>query len=128
MPVGYVYFIKAIGLKKFKIGKASILPRRFGDLDTASPCDIEIWGIIKSRKYSKIEKQIHSRFKKQRLIKKNGGKKEWFSISEKDAAKVIEDYGGIHTTIDENCVDDCNSERVYSPHGQNICHLTASIK
>lgn len=99
--MGYVYFIEAIGQSVFKIGKAEALPTRFNQLDTASPCELDIWGVIKSDHYDRIEKELHHKFRKQRLKKKNGRKKEWFAISRSEAAQSINHYGGFYTADSE---------------------------
>lgn len=95
--MGYVYFLDAIGQEIFKIGKAKKLPTRFGQIDTASPCDLNIWGIIKSSAYEKIEREIHTQFDAVRLRKRNGNKKEWFRITKNEAAAIIEKYNGFYT-------------------------------
>lgn len=95
--MGYVYFLEAVGQNIFKIGKAKKLPTRFGQIDTASPCDLNIWGIIKSDEYEKIEREIHIQLDAVRLRKRNGNRKEWFRITKGEAAAVIEKYNGIYT-------------------------------
>lgn len=94
MAAGYVYFIEAIGLKKFKIGKAEVLPTRFGQLDTASLCELRIYGVIKSEKYHKIENQLHKKYDSRRIKRENRRPKEWFRLSQREVEKIVFSYGG----------------------------------
>lgn len=95
--MGYVYFLEAIGQNVFKIGKAEVLPRRFNELDTASPCELRIWAVIKNESYAEIEKKIHNFFNSRRLKKNNGRTKEWFIISKDELIDVINKFGGFYT-------------------------------
>lgn len=94
---GYVYFLEAKGLGKFKIGKASVLPKRFNGVDTASPCELSVFGVIKNENYDSLEKQLHRQFYRRRMRKANGNFKEWFSLTRDELIPVIEKHKGIYT-------------------------------
>lgn len=97
--VGYVYFLEAEGFNRFKIGKASVLPKRFNQVDTASPCELSVFGVIKSENYDNLEKQLHRQLHRRRMKKANGNFKEWFSLTRDELVPVIEKYNGFYTAV-----------------------------
>lgn len=94
MAMGYVYMIEAMKMKRFKIGKAKVLPRRFNQLDTASPCELRIYGVIKSENYESIERELHNKLDSRRTKRANRRPKEWFKLTKREVEKIVFKYGG----------------------------------
>lgn len=57
----YVYFVEASN-GRIKIGTSSNIKRRFNQLQSSSPCQLKLIGVISGDKIK--ERQIHERFKR----------------------------------------------------------------
>lgn len=74
---GYVYLIAAKnGL--VKIGYAKDVQSRFNQIDTSSPCRLELICSYRVRNAPKVEGELHATFARQRV------KGEWFDLSGED--------------------------------------------
>lgn len=83
---GCVYFFRHIGLKPVKIGystKKSPI-KRFEQFKTYAPYGAEILGCVVCYDPLVTEKEIHQKYKKNRL---NG---EWFDLTEIEVKNIIE--------------------------------------
>jgi hypothetical protein len=71
-----VYFIGCPETKKVKIGKStnSSLPERFSDLQSATPDELHIFGIIKGG-FGK-EREMHAKFYRHHI------RREWFRLTD----------------------------------------------
>lgn len=130
--VGYCYFLEAVGLNRFKIGHAKILPNRFDQLDTASPCDLKVFGVIRDVDYIQIENKLHRLLEQRRIRRTNGSKrwKEWFKLNRAEATKILHKYNGISEAY-ENESDEFDSNLEFVEiHERVVTHesLGVSIK
>jgi hypothetical protein len=79
---GSVYFIGNIEYGWVKIGLTTDLPKRLANLQTASPCKLEILGYFVTDDPKKDEKKMHQRFKSQHLHN------EWFTLDDNIKAYI----------------------------------------
>lgn len=73
----YVYFIHNEDSMAVKIGRAKNVQRRLATLQTSSPSDLKLLGVIKtesSRCAMELEESLHKKFKKSRI------RGEWFHL------------------------------------------------
>lgn len=87
--MGYVYFVRQAEDDIFKIGMTNKVPKsRLEQLQVNSPFELSIFGLIGTVDARKVEKQLHRKFRDQRL---HG---EWFSLSEQEAEQALKEFGG----------------------------------
>lgn len=79
---GFVYLIHATGTPYYKIGKTKDPRRRTKWFQLKLPFPIRVVHIFPSANMDKTERDLHERFKDQRV---NG---EWFDLSLKDVAWI----------------------------------------
>ena len=90
--VGYVYILKSE--HGYKIGKSKHLKSRMSHFGTKLPFKVRLWGLVKSKDYSDIEKEMHAGFE-DKLI--NG---EWFGLDANDL-EIIKGYYGFEQKNEE---------------------------
>jgi hypothetical protein len=73
---GYVYFLKSE--HGWKIGQTNSLQRRFKEIKTLLPFELNLEYTIKTSDYVELEKKLHNFFKDKRI---NG---EWFLLNDDD--------------------------------------------
>ncbi len=68
-----VYFIEAVGTDRVKIGRAWNPNQRRRELQTSSPHELKLLGVVFGKRHS--EPELHERFEKYRILG------EWFRLS-----------------------------------------------
>lgn len=83
-----VYFASGGGLTK--IGFATVVASRLGDIGKMSPVAVVLVGCIEGafREMASLERTLHARFKS----KRSHG--EWFELSESDVEACLAEYSG----------------------------------
>lgn len=80
----YVYLINAVKTDKFKIGVTVNIKKRIADMQTSCPYRLRLVHACYSSQAYEVEKQLHERFAKQRVIL------EWFEFTTNEVKAVIE--------------------------------------
>jgi len=80
-----VYFIEAVGLRMVKIGLSDNAEKRLGTLQTASPVDLRLMGVLNVEDAPAYEWFFHTQFREEWI------RGEWFRLSRriKRAAKGL---------------------------------------
>lgn len=84
-----VYFIvqNSPGEQFLKIGRAGLIRRRLGALQTGNPYELQIVGWINARDDAALEKKLHDQFRARR---RSG---EWFAIEPADILSALKTAG-----------------------------------
>ena len=82
-----VYIIESPFNKAYKIGRSNNIERRFKSISAMSPVALELYGVIKTDNYCKLESELHERLSKYRL---HG---EWFALNEGILMELQDKYG-----------------------------------
>lgn len=83
MKIGYIYIIKnEIRIGGYKIGKSASVEQRLSQLKVGSKASLV--GIWSSRQYSKIEREMHTRFAHLRVPQS-----EWFPLTDDELQQAI---------------------------------------
>lgn len=89
---GYVYFIwipEMYNTQRYiKIGKAKNPTSRLTQLQTGSPYELQIYGLIQSPAYGTIETQLHRKHHNRRV------RREWFELSLEEVDSELAELGG----------------------------------
>lgn len=83
MPVYFIGQVQANNCIHIKIGRASDITRRRGQLQTGSPFPLEVMGWIHSENDAALERRLHIHLAPQRLIG------EWFRIEPADVLPIL---------------------------------------
>jgi hypothetical protein len=78
-----VYFIRELGSLAIKIGRASEVKRRVGQLQTGNPSKLELLGWLVTENDAKAELMLHESFIEERI------RGEWFSIDQDDVLREL---------------------------------------
>jgi hypothetical protein len=94
--MGYLYIIRAIGTKHYKIGISNKVEERLQGLQTGSQFQLEIIKKFKCINKALIERKIHIYLKNKKM------RGEWFKLSEDDLCDCIEQVNKLVSETDKN--------------------------
>lgn len=93
---GYVYLLRDSLLGAVKIGYAATdYKRRVKALQSGCPQEINLIAIIQDKDASRIERELHRKYKGQSL------RGEWFLLSDSDIDDIVNYYGGKYLWHDQ---------------------------
>jgi hypothetical protein len=83
IEIGYLYLIRVINTNKYKIGVTTNIKRRFYDISSVMPFELEVLAVNQIKKPFDFEQKLLDTFSNKKI------KNEWFELTVDDAKYIM---------------------------------------